>query len=55
MPPLLHCPLHATGVHTQEQVDAWKPITKAVKDKGAIFFCQLWHVGRASHPREPLG
>jgi hypothetical protein len=44
-----------TGVHTQEQVEAWKPITKAVKDKGAIFFCQLWHVGRASHPRESAG
>jgi 2,4-dienoyl-CoA reductase-like NADH-dependent reductase (Old Yellow Enzyme family) len=30
-------------------VEAWKPIVKAVHDKGAIFFCQLWHCGRASH------
>eukprot|EP00884_Botryococcus_braunii_P001873 jgi/Botrbrau1/11687/Bobra.0195s0018.1 len=37
------------GIYTPEQIEAWKPITKAVKEKGAIFFCQLWHVGRASH------
>jgi NADH:flavin oxidoreductase / NADH oxidase family len=37
------------GIYSDEQVEAWKPIVKAVKQKGAIFFCQLWHVGRASH------
>eukprot|EP00270_Netrium_digitus_P011080 TRINITY_DN3501_c0_g1_i1.p1 TRINITY_DN3501_c0_g1~~TRINITY_DN3501_c0_g1_i1.p1 ORF type:complete len:389 (-),score=97.71 TRINITY_DN3501_c0_g1_i1:101-1237(-) len=37
------------GIHSEAQVEGWKPIVKAVKDKGAIFFCQLWHVGRASH------
>ena len=37
------------GVYTDEQVEAWKPIVKAVHDKGAFFFCQLWHCGRASH------
>lgn len=37
------------GIHTKEQVEAWKPIVKAVHDKGAIFFCQIWHVGRKSH------
>ena len=40
------------GIFTDEQVEAWKPITRAVKDVGATFFCQIWHVGRASHPRE---
>mmetsp|Transcript_5714 Transcript_5714/g.9921 ORF Transcript_5714/g.9921 Transcript_5714/m.9921 type:complete len:407 (+) Transcript_5714:96-1316(+) len=40
---------HTPGIWTQEQVKAWKPIVKAVKAKGAIFFMQLWHVGRASH------
>eukprot|EP01018_Ginkgo_biloba_P029430 Gb_36907 [translate_table: standard] len=40
---------NAPGIWTKEQVDAWKPITKAVHDKGGIFFCQLWHCGRASH------
>jgi 12-oxophytodienoic acid reductase len=38
------------GIDTAEHVEAWKPIVQAVHDKGAAFFCQLWHVGRASHP-----
>ncbi|GJP42127.1 hypothetical protein CLOM_g1726 [Closterium sp. NIES-68] len=38
------------GIYTREQVEAWKPIVKAVKAKGGVFFCQLWHAGRASHP-----
>lgn len=37
------------GIWTKEQVEAWKPIVKAVHDKGGIFFCQLWHVGRVSN------
>ncbi|XP_062180140.1 putative 12-oxophytodienoate reductase 5 [Phragmites australis] len=36
------------GVWTSQQVDAWKPIVQAVHAKGAVFFCQLWHVGRVS-------
>lgn len=38
------------GIYSEEQVTAWKPIVQAVHDKGAVFFCQIWHVGRASHP-----
>ncbi|XP_078148953.1 putative 12-oxophytodienoate reductase 11 [Carex rostrata] len=37
------------GIWTKEQVEAWKPIVNAVHEKGGIFFCQLWHVGRVSH------
>ncbi|CAN4114210.1 unnamed protein product [Withania somnifera] len=37
------------GIWTKEQVEAWKPIVNAVHDKGGIFFCQLWHVGRVSN------
>eukprot|EP00246_Nothoceros_aenigmaticus_P014936 TRINITY_DN5947_c0_g1_i1.p2 TRINITY_DN5947_c0_g1~~TRINITY_DN5947_c0_g1_i1.p2 ORF type:complete len:431 (-),score=47.61 TRINITY_DN5947_c0_g1_i1:2091-3383(-) len=40
---------HTPGVWTEEQVEAWKPIVKAVHDEGAYFFLQIWHVGRASH------
>jgi hypothetical protein len=40
---------HTPGIWTQEQVEAWKPIVKAVHDKGSIFICQIWHVGRVSH------
>ncbi|KAI3868451.1 hypothetical protein MKW92_021839 [Papaver armeniacum] len=36
------------GIWTKEQVEAWKPIVKAVHEKGGIFFCQLWHAGRVS-------
>ncbi|KAK8959674.1 putative 12-oxophytodienoate reductase 5 [Platanthera guangdongensis] len=37
------------GVWTKEQVEAWKPIVNAVHDKGAVFICQIWHVGRVSN------
>ncbi|XP_027355091.1 putative 12-oxophytodienoate reductase 11 [Abrus precatorius] len=37
------------GIWTREQVEAWKPIVKAVHEKGGIFFCQLWHAGRVSN------
>lgn len=37
------------GIWTEEQVEAWKPIVNAVHLKGGVFFCQIWHTGRASH------
>ena len=37
------------GIHTAEQVAAWKPVTQAVHDVGGRIFVQLWHVGRVSH------
>nr|MBC8488628.1 alkene reductase [Bacteroidota bacterium] len=42
--------LNSPGIFTQEQVKAWKPITKAVHNKNGLIFLQLWHVGRISHP-----
>ncbi|KAJ3677101.1 hypothetical protein LUZ60_002825 [Juncus effusus] len=41
---------HVPGIYTREQIEAWKKVVKAVHAKGGIVFCQLWHVGRASHP-----
>eukprot|EP00878_Enallax_costatus_P021679 GHUV01022969.1.p1 GENE.GHUV01022969.1~~GHUV01022969.1.p1 ORF type:complete len:352 (+),score=70.28 GHUV01022969.1:604-1659(+) len=38
------------GIYTSEQVEAWKSVVQAVHDKGGLLVCQLWHVGRASHP-----
>lgn len=38
------------GVYTDEQVKGWQSITKSVHKEGATMFCQLWHVGRVSHP-----
>ncbi|KAI3770425.1 hypothetical protein L6452_01558 [Arctium lappa] len=37
------------GIWTKEQVEAWKPIVNAVHEKGSVFFCQIWHVGRVSN------
>ncbi|ENC6732478.1 alkene reductase [Vibrio navarrensis] len=38
------------GVYTDAQVQGWQQVTSAVHAKGALMFCQLWHVGRVSHP-----
>ncbi len=38
------------GIWSQEQVEGWKQVTKAVHDKGGRIFVQLWHVGRVSDP-----
>lgn len=37
------------GIYSEEQVEAWKQVVEAVHAKGGFIFCQLWHVGRASH------
>ncbi|MEM7807526.1 MAG: alkene reductase [Planctomycetota bacterium] len=39
----------APGIHTDEQVAAWKVVTDAVHVAGGRIFCQLWHVGAISH------
>lgn len=38
------------GIYTQAQIDGWKLVTEAVHKKNGRIFCQLWHVGRMSHP-----
>jgi N-ethylmaleimide reductase len=38
------------GIHSPEQVAAWRKITAAVQRAGGKIFLQLWHVGRISHP-----
>ncbi|MFZ0267793.1 alkene reductase [Caulobacter sp.] len=38
------------GIWSQEQVEGWKLVTKAVHDKGGRIFMQIWHVGRISDP-----
>jgi N-ethylmaleimide reductase len=38
------------GIHSREQVEAWRQVTKAVHQAGGLIFNQLWHVGRISHP-----
>ncbi len=38
------------GIWSPEQVEGWKKITSAVRNKGGKIFMQLWHVGRISDP-----
>jgi N-ethylmaleimide reductase len=38
------------GIWNGAQVGGWAPITQAVHAKGGHIYCQLWHVGRVSHP-----
>jgi len=38
------------GIHSREQVEAWRRVTKAVHEANGLIFSQLWHVGRISHP-----
>ena len=38
------------GIHSREQIEGWKCVTKAVHVAGGHVVLQLWHVGRISHP-----
>ncbi|MEV4844580.1 alkene reductase [Micromonospora matsumotoense] len=38
------------GLHTDEQVRSWRPVTDAVHTNGGRIFAQLMHGGRVSHP-----
>ena len=37
------------GLHSAEQVEAWKKVTSAVHAKGGVIFAQLMHTGRIGH------
>jgi N-ethylmaleimide reductase len=37
------------GLYAEEQVEAWKDVTRSVHAAGGKIVCQLWHVGRISH------
>lgn len=38
------------GIWSDEQVEGWERVTKAVHRAGGRIFLQLWHVGRVSDP-----
>ncbi|MDB0529834.1 alkene reductase [Ralstonia solanacearum] len=42
--------IRTPGIHSTEQVAAWRRVTDAVHAAGGVIFAQLWHVGRVSHP-----
>jgi N-ethylmaleimide reductase len=39
----------APGIYTDQQIEGWEKIVKAVHAKGGRMFSQLWHTGRSSH------
>ena len=41
--------LDSPGIHSVEQVAAWRRVTDAVHAEGGRIVLQLWHVGRISH------
>ena len=47
--PMAHGYLDTPGIHTPEQVSAWRKVTDAVHAAGGRIVIQLWHVGRISH------
>jgi 2,4-dienoyl-CoA reductase-like NADH-dependent reductase (Old Yellow Enzyme family) len=38
------------GIWSQQQVEGWRAVTRAVHQADGRIFLQLWHVGRVSHP-----
>ncbi|WP_158851625.1 alkene reductase [Saccharothrix deserti] len=41
---------HTPGLHTEEQIEAWRGVTDAVHAAGGRIFAQLMHAGRIGHP-----
>ncbi|MCW7762810.1 alkene reductase [Photorhabdus luminescens] len=39
----------APGLHTPEQISAWKKINEGIHQAGGLSDVQLWHTGRISH------
>ncbi|MEV6521623.1 alkene reductase [Longispora sp. NPDC051575] len=42
--------VHTPGLHSAEQVAAWRAVTDAVRAAGGRMFAQLVHCGRIGHP-----
>jgi N-ethylmaleimide reductase len=42
--------VYTPGLHSYEQVDAWKQVTHAVHANGGRIFAQIMHSGRVGHP-----
>jgi len=42
--------INTPGIYSAAQVEGWKLVTQAVHINKGHIFCQLWHVGRMSHP-----
>ncbi len=43
------------GLYTQDQINAWKKVTKVVQEAGSVIYAQLWHTGRIGHSADRKG
>ncbi|KAJ7151605.1 hypothetical protein C8R46DRAFT_1197937 [Mycena filopes] len=43
----------APGIWNKDQIAGWKAIVDAVHTTDTKIYCQVWHLGRASHPDAP--
>lgn len=43
------------GLYSNEQIDAWRKVTKSVHDQGGVIYAQLWHTGRVGHSVDRKG
>jgi len=41
---------YTPGIYDEAQIEGWKRIVDAVKERNGHIVCQLWHCGRISHP-----
>lgn len=48
--PQAHGYPNTPGIYTPAHIAGWKRVTDAVHRAGGLIYCQLWHVGRLSHP-----
>jgi NADPH2 dehydrogenase len=39
------------GIYNQEQIESWKPVTRAVHENKSFIFLQLWALGRTANPK----
>lgn len=45
-----HGIIRAPGIHTPEQIAAWKSVVDGVHAAGGRIYYQIWHCGRVAHP-----
>ncbi|MCE7063838.1 alkene reductase [Dyadobacter sp. CY326] len=43
------------GLYSEQQIEAWKKVTKSVHDQGGVIYAQLWHTGRVGHSVDRKG
>ncbi|SDK39934.1 N-ethylmaleimide reductase [Pedobacter sp. ok626] len=46
---------YTPGIYNQEQIEAWKKVTRSVHDDGDVIYAQLWHTGRVGHSIDKNG